>query len=134
MERRVVAAAAATPNRTLSDEARRRIIAEPLAEEPAPAPKKRLPPREPAKPLEGFAVDVEITDFPGPGRPARGRVIEVLGRPDDFGVDVEIVIRKHHIPHAFPPNVLAEATDAGRGQRGDSDRRTNSPRAKTSAA
>ncbi len=62
------------------------------------------------EPLEGLAVDVEITDFPIPGRPARGRVIEVLGRPDDFGVDVEIVIRKHHIPHVFPANVLAEAT------------------------
>ena len=32
-----------------------------------------------------------------------GRVIEILGHPDDFGVDVEIVIRKHHLPHRFPP-------------------------------
>ena len=61
-------------------------------------------------PLEGLAVDVEITDFPAPGRPARGRVIEVLGPPDAFGVDVEIVIRKHHLPHVFPANVLAEAS------------------------
>jgi ribonuclease R len=60
-------------------------------------------------PLEGLAVDVEIIDFPAPGRPARGRVIEVLGPPDAFGVDVEIVIRKHHLPHVFPANVLAEA-------------------------
>ena len=63
------------------------------------------------RPLEGLAVDVEITDFPAPGRPARGRVIEVLGPPDAFGVDVEIVIRKHHIPHTFPANVLAEAAE-----------------------
>jgi ribonuclease R len=61
--------------------------------------------------LEGIAVDVEILDFPSPGRPARGRVIEVLGPPDAFGVDVEIVIRKHHIPHAFPAPVLAEAAE-----------------------
>jgi ribonuclease R len=61
--------------------------------------------------LEGLAVDVEILDFPSPGRPARGRVLEVLGPPDAFGVDVEIVIRKHHIPHAFPAAVLAEATE-----------------------
>jgi ribonuclease R len=60
--------------------------------------------------LEGLAVDVEITDFPAPGRPAKGRVIEVLGPPDAFGVDVEIVIRKHHLPHVFPANVLAEAS------------------------
>ncbi len=61
------------------------------------------------RPLEGLAVDVEITDFPATGRPARGRVIEVLGPPDAFGVDVEIIIRKHHLPHVFPANVLAEA-------------------------
>ncbi len=61
------------------------------------------------RPLEGLAVDVEITEFPSPGKPARGRVIEVLGPPDAFGVDVEIVIRKHHLPHVFPAEVLAEA-------------------------
>ncbi len=63
-------------------------------------------------PLEGLAVDVEITDFPTMGRPAKGRVLEVLGPPDAFGVDVEIIIRKHHLPHTFPANVLAEAADS----------------------
>src|SRR5882757_9205021 len=61
-------------------------------------------------PLEGLAVDIEITDFPTTGRPAKGRVLEILGPPDAFGVDVEIIIRKHHLPHTFPANVLAEAT------------------------
>jgi ribonuclease R len=70
---------------------------------------------DPHRPLEGLAVDVEITDFPTVGRAARGRVIEVLGPPDAFGVDVEIIIRKHHLPHVFPANVLAEAT-ASAGQ------------------
>ena len=60
-------------------------------------------------PLEGLAVDVEILEFPGVGRPAKGRVLEVLGPPDAFGVDVEIIIRKHHLPHVFPANVLEEA-------------------------
>ena len=62
--------------------------------------------------LEGLAVDIEITDFPTPGRPARGRILEVLGPPDAFGVDVEIIIRKHHLPHTFPTNVLAEAKES----------------------
>ncbi len=62
------------------------------------------------QPLEGLAVDIEITEFPGTGKPAKGRVIEVLGPPDAFGVDVEIIIRKHHLPHVFPANVLAEAS------------------------
>jgi ribonuclease R len=65
---------------------------------------------DPNRPLEGLAVDVEITDFPTVGRPARGRVIEVLGPPDAFGVDVEIIIRKHHLPHVFPADVLADAS------------------------
>jgi ribonuclease R len=63
-------------------------------------------------PLEGLAVDVEVTDFPSAGRPAKGRVLEILGHPDAFGVDVEIIIRKHHLPHVFPANVLAEATES----------------------
>jgi ribonuclease R len=61
--------------------------------------------------LEGIVVDVEITDFPTANRPARGRVIEILGDPDAFGVDVEMMIRKHHLPHIFPDTVLAEARE-----------------------
>ena len=38
-----------------------------------------------------------------------GRVIEILGRPGEIGVDVEIIIRKHHLPHIFPDEVQAEA-------------------------
>jgi ribonuclease R len=59
--------------------------------------------------LDGMIVNVEILEFPDEGGHAAGRVIEVLGRPDNFGVDVEIVIRKHHIPHHFPPPVLEQA-------------------------
>jgi len=61
--------------------------------------------------LEGLVVDVEVTDWPTPTKPARGRVIEVLGREDDFGIDVEMVIRKHHLPRIFPENVLKEARE-----------------------
>jgi ribonuclease R len=64
--------------------------------------------------LEGLVVDVEITDWPTPMRAARGRVIEVLGAEDDFGVDVEMVIRKHHLPRVFPDAVLAEAREVAR--------------------
>jgi ribonuclease R len=59
--------------------------------------------------LEGLVVDVEITSWPTLTRAPIGKVIEVLGDPDDFGVDVEMMIRKHQLPHVFPDNVLAEA-------------------------
>src|SRR3984957_10286897 len=62
--------------------------------------------------LEDVVVDVEITDWPSPTQNPRGRVIEVLGREDDFGVDVEITIRKFHLPHHFPAPVLAGAGEA----------------------
>ncbi|MGH9503091.1 MAG: ribonuclease R family protein [Terriglobales bacterium] len=59
--------------------------------------------------LENVVVDVEITDWPTATQNPRGRVVEILGYEDDFGADVEIIIRKHHLPHRFPPAVLAEA-------------------------
>src|SRR5579863_1719961 len=59
--------------------------------------------------LEGVVVDVEITDWPSATQSPRGRVIEILGREDDFGVDVEIMIRKFHLPHQFPAATLEEA-------------------------
>jgi ribonuclease R len=61
--------------------------------------------------LEGVVVDVEITDWPTATQNPRGRVIEILGRQDDFGVDVEITIRKFHLPHHFPAATLEEAQD-----------------------
>ena len=59
--------------------------------------------------LDGVVVDVEITDWPSPTQNPRGKVVEILGYEDDFGVDVEIMIRKHHLPHRFPAEVLEEA-------------------------
>jgi len=59
--------------------------------------------------LDGAVVNVEMTRFPRGGVAPAGRVIEILGRPGEFGVDVEILIRKHHLPHEFSAEVLAEA-------------------------
>ncbi|HET9307391.1 MAG TPA: VacB/RNase II family 3'-5' exoribonuclease [Candidatus Sulfotelmatobacter sp.] len=59
--------------------------------------------------LEGVVVDVEITDWPSATQSPRGKVVEILGREDDFGVDVEIIIRKFHLPHHFPAATLEEA-------------------------
>lgn len=59
--------------------------------------------------LDGMIVNVEILEFPEGDDPAVGRVIEVLGHPNDFGIDVEIIIRKHHLPHEFPPETVEQA-------------------------
>lgn len=69
--------------------------------------------------LDGMIVNVEILEFPEEGGRAVGRVVEILGKPGDFGLDVEIVIRKHHLPHRFPPDVLEQAQSCSATIRAD---------------
>jgi ribonuclease R len=59
--------------------------------------------------LDGAVVNAEITRYPKGGLAPVGRIIEVLGRPGEIGVDVEIIIRKHHLPHVFPEETLEAA-------------------------
>jgi len=54
-------------------------------------------------------VNAEIERYPSGSTLGAARVIETLGMLGDPGVDIEVVIRKFHIPHEFPPDVLAEA-------------------------
>ncbi len=69
---------------------------------------------ESAEDLDGMIVNVELLEFPQDGEGAVGRIIEVLGYPEDFGVDVEIIIRKHHLPHTFPEEAILEAREISR--------------------
>ncbi|HTA47462.1 MAG TPA: VacB/RNase II family 3'-5' exoribonuclease [Bryobacteraceae bacterium] len=81
---------------------------------PAPAPQTdRIGPRaieipDPSQ-LDGMIVNAEVLEYGDRKGPPVGRVIEILGSPDDFGIDVEIIIRKHHLPHHFPAEVIEEA-------------------------
>jgi len=59
--------------------------------------------------LDGAVVNVELLRYPHGGASPTGRVIEILGRPGELGVDTEIIIRKHHLPHVFSAEVLDEA-------------------------
>ena len=61
--------------------------------------------------LDGAVVNVELLRYPRGGAAPTGRVIEILGRPGELGVDTEIMIRKHHLPHEFPAAVLREAEE-----------------------
>jgi len=61
--------------------------------------------------LDGTVVNAELVRYPRGGLAPVGKVIEILGNPGDLGVDTEIVIRKHHLPHEFSPEALREATD-----------------------
>jgi ribonuclease R len=59
--------------------------------------------------LDGAVVNAELLRYGREGSAPAGRVIEILGRPGDLGVDTEIIIRKHHLPHTFPAEVTEEA-------------------------
>ncbi len=93
----ILPAAAPTPHRVLGREAKA-----------GPKPRGAERPEGPSC-IDGLVVDVEIASWPTPTRPPIGRILEVLGSPDDFGVDVEMMIRKHQLPRIFPDAVLAEA-------------------------
>jgi ribonuclease R len=58
---------------------------------------------------EGDFVSVEITRYPEGGSPALGRIAETLGAESDAGIEIEVALRKHDLPHVFNPAALAEA-------------------------
>ena len=61
----------------------------------------------------GEMVLVEITRWPSATRGPVGRVVEVLGRIDEPGVDTQIIIRKFGIPDAHSEEAVAEARRLG---------------------
>ncbi len=59
---------------------------------------------------EGWIVKVRVTGYPGAKRNPTGEIIERLGESSDApGMDIQIVIHKHDLPHIFPDEVLAES-------------------------
>lgn len=59
---------------------------------------------------EGWIIEVEVTSYPSAHRNPGGRLLGRLGASsDDPGMDIEIVIRKHDLPHIFPAEVTSEA-------------------------
>ncbi len=59
----------------------------------------------------GDVVVVEIVEQPSPQREAIARVVEVLGGYTDPGMEIEIALRKHDLPHEFS---LAARKQAGK--------------------
>jgi ribonuclease R len=60
-----------------------------------------------AKP--GDIVQVEILEHPTVRSQAIGRVIEVVGQADEAGIETEVAMLAHGIPHDWPDEALAEA-------------------------
>ncbi len=58
---------------------------------------------------ENDMVVAEITHYPTPQEGSQGKILKVLGDPDDPRLDAEIIIQKYDLPDPFPPEVLKEA-------------------------
>lgn len=57
-----------------------------------------------AKP--GQIVVAQIIEHPSVRSQTIGRVVEILGNYADPGMEIEIALRKHRLPHAFPADVM----------------------------
>lgn len=58
---------------------------------------------------EGQKVVAKITKWPENGKKPEGEVIEVLGYPDEKGVDILSVMRAHGLSECFPKKVLEQS-------------------------
>ena len=59
-------------------------------------------------------VLVEIIRYPEKNKNAEGKVIEVLGSPNEAGVDMLSIIKEYNLPSTFPEAVIQEAKSKGR--------------------
>jgi ribonuclease R len=61
----------------------------------------------------GDKVVVELREWESRNANPEGEIIEVLGAPDEEGVDMLSVLRQYNLPLHFPKNVLSEARAIG---------------------
>ena len=60
-----------------------------------------LEPDSVGKAKPGQVVVAQIDSYPDAHRPAVASVVEVLGNYADSGMEIEIAVRQHHLPHQF---------------------------------
>ena len=61
------------------------------------------------KPVQGQVIVGDIEIYPDGNRPAVAKVVEVLGDYGDSGMEIEIAVRKHNLPHIFSQACQKEA-------------------------
>ena len=83
-------------------------IGELIPENPRIRHEVLIPPGENLGASPGQMVCAEITHWPTRRLRAKGRVTEILGRPLDPGMEIDVAIRSHQLPHTWPAAVLQE--------------------------
>ena len=61
------------------------------------------------KPQPGQVVSARIESYPHNHQPAVAKLLEVLGDYADSGMEIEIAVRKHRLPHEFSSECAASA-------------------------
>ena len=59
--------------------------------------------------VSGDIVSAEIISYPLLGRPPEGRIVRVIGRPGQPGIDSDIIVEQYELPAAFSPAAIREA-------------------------
>lgn len=68
-----------------------------------------IAPQERKEATRGDIVVSEILSYPSPTRGPEGRIIKILGRPDDSGITTDIIIEEYELPQSFSAKVLEES-------------------------
>ena len=72
-----------------------------------------IPKGESGRAKPGQIVVAEILDYPTHVQQATGRIIDVIGAPDEKGIATDIAIHSHAIPYKWPRSVLDEIEQYG---------------------
>jgi ribonuclease R len=72
-----------------------------------------IPNEEAGKAKHGQMVIAEILDYPSGHEQATGRIVRVLGAPNQKGIATDIAIHSHGIPNSWPKPVSAQAKTFG---------------------
>ena len=65
------------------------------------------------KARDGHKVLAKITKYPVNHKNAEGKIIEVLGGPNEAGIDMLLLIKEYNLPSKFPEPVVDEAKKYG---------------------
>lgn len=68
-----------------------------------------IPSGQECQAVTGARVVVEVTKWPGRYTNAEGKIIEIIGYKGDKGLDIDIIVAQHKIPHVFNTDVMKEA-------------------------
>ncbi|CDF27783.1 ribonuclease R [Dialister sp. CAG:588] len=68
-----------------------------------------IPSGQECQAVTGARVVVQVTKWPGRYTNAEGKIIEIIGYKGDKGLDIDIIVAQHKIPHVFNTDVMKEA-------------------------